>query len=106
MRLGRGTCFGEFLVFLGLLPWVWLALERQDLQRGASLQQWSSHPFTALPLPPSCPPILVDGSPLSIHALSLPTTHPDIPHGVILLTSTPSNQQLLMRVNCMEPLAT
>lgn len=31
MKLGRGTCFGASLVFLGLLPWV-LALEPQDLQ--------------------------------------------------------------------------
>ena len=31
-RLGRGTSFGEPLVFLGLLPWVRLELEQWDLK--------------------------------------------------------------------------
>lgn len=32
MMSGRGTCFGESLAFLGLLPWVRLELEQEDLK--------------------------------------------------------------------------
>lgn len=109
VKLGRGTCFGESLVFLGLLPWV--RLEQQGLQVRAvgatglspavalvsshGTSHLPTHPLILLALPPSRSFHPHVSTLPSVHPCAPPTARPNIHHVFVLLAPHPSHPTTL-----------